>query len=106
MTDTQITCARCGEVQSSDVILCARCGASLETTEQKKARLKVLEQSRRAAEHDDVSIQRLPGFGTNGTPRAAFGSRSFFSEMSNQLRRRYIVATVIVAAAAVFLITR
>jgi hypothetical protein len=106
MADTQITCAQCGEVQSSDYFLCARCGASLETTEQRKVRLAILEQSRREAERNDVSIQRFPGFGTNGTPRAVFGSRAFFSEMSHQLRRRYYIATVIVAVAFVVLLIR
>jgi hypothetical protein len=105
MIDTR-TCAKCAEVQSSDNFLCARCGASLETTEQRKTRLAALEQSRREAERSDVSIQRFPGFGTNGNPRAVFGSKTFFSEMSHQLRRRYIVAIVVVAAAFVVLIVR
>jgi hypothetical protein len=106
MADIPVTCAQCGEVQPKDFIVCARCGASLETKEQRKVRLATLERSRRETERNDVSIQRLPGFGTNGTPRAAFGTRAFFSEMSNQLRRRYILVVVIIVAAAVFLWSR
>jgi uncharacterized membrane protein YvbJ len=83
-----ITCPNCGEVQSNKDFRCARCGASLETAEQRKERLNALEMSRREAEHNDVSIQRITG-GVNGIPRASFFSQQFFSEMSNQMRRRY-----------------
>jgi uncharacterized membrane protein YvbJ len=83
-----ITCPNCGEVQSNKDFLCARCGTSLETAEQRKERLHELEMSRREAERNDVSIQRITG-GVNGVPRASFFSQQFFSEMSNQMRRRY-----------------
>jgi uncharacterized membrane protein YvbJ len=92
-----ITCPNCGEVQSNGDFLCARCGASLETTEQRKQRLRELEMSRREAERDDVSIQRITG-GVNGIPRASFFSQQFFSEMSNQMRRRYVIVVVAVVA--------
>ena len=88
MAEVMITCPKCGEVQSDTDFLCARCGASLETAEQRKARLHELEMSRREAERNDVSIQRITG-GVNGIPRASFFSQQFFSEMSNQMRRRY-----------------
>ncbi len=44
--------------------------------------------SRREAERNDVSIQRITG-GVNGNQRASFFSQQFFAEMSNQMRRRY-----------------
>jgi len=65
-----------------------------------------LEQSRREAEHNDVSIQRFPGFGTNGTPFAKWGTRQFFNQMSNQLRRRYLIVIVVLAIGIVFLLSR
>jgi DNA-directed RNA polymerase subunit RPC12/RpoP len=89
VADVMITCPNCGELQSNRDFLCARCGASLETTEQRKQRLRELEMSRREAERNDVSIQRITG-SVNGTPRASFFSQQFFSEMSNQMRRRYL----------------
>lgn len=88
MAEVMITCPHCGEVQSNVNYLCARCGTSLETPEHRKQRLRDLEMSRREAEHNDVSIQRITG-GVNGTPRASFFSPQFFTEMSNQMRRRY-----------------
>ncbi len=106
MAGSNIVCAQCEEEQDSKNIRCARCGASLETNEQRQRRLAVLEQSRREAERRDVSIQRLPGFGVNGTPRAMFGTKEFFSEMSNQLRRRYYVAFAVVLIPVVYLLTR
>jgi hypothetical protein len=99
MPDTTVTCALCGEVQSSGVVRCAKCGSSMETDEQRTVRLAGLEQSRRESERNDVSIHRLPGFGTNGTPRG-------FSEMSNQLRRRYIGAAMLAGLAFVVIIVR
>jgi uncharacterized membrane protein YvbJ len=102
----EITCAQCGEVQSSDQIRCARCGTSLETNDQRRLRLSLLEQSRREAERNDVAIERLPGFGINGTPRARFGSVEFFAGMSNQLRRRYVITAAILAIFLVFAFTR
>jgi uncharacterized membrane protein YvbJ len=88
MADVMITCPKCGEVQSNKDYLCSRCGTSLETTEQRKVRLHDLEMSRREAERNDVSIQRITG-GVNGIPRASFFSQQFFSDMSHQMRRRY-----------------
>jgi uncharacterized membrane protein YvbJ len=88
MAEVMITCPKCGEVQSNKDYLCSRCGTSLETPEQRKERLHELEMSRREAEHNDVSIQRITG-SVNGTARASFFSQQFFSEMSNQMRRRY-----------------
>jgi predicted amidophosphoribosyltransferase len=102
----EVTCPKCGEVQSSDHLLCARCGASLETKEQRRHRLADVEQSRREAERNDVSIQRFPGFGTNGTPIAKWGTREFFAQMSNQMRRRYFVVVVFLALCFVFLLSR
>ena len=99
MAETYVTCAKCNEVQSSNELQCARCGATMETGERRVSRLVALEQSRREAEHNDVSIHRLPGFGTNGTSRP-------FSEMSHQLRRRYVVAAVLAGLAFVVLVTR
>jgi hypothetical protein len=104
---SDIECPQCGEDQDAKNLRCARCGASLETTEQRQRRTANLEQSRRDAERSDVFIQRLPGFGVNGTPRAMFGTKEFFSEMSNQLRRRYyVVIAVIVVIAVVLMSTR
>ena len=88
MAEVMITCPNCGEVQSNKDFRCARCGTSLETAEQRKERLHELEMRRREAERNDVSIQRITG-GVNGIPRASFFSQQFFSEMSNQMRRRY-----------------
>jgi hypothetical protein len=104
--ESDVTCPRCGEVQTNLDYLRARCGASLVTKEQRTVRLVALEQSRREAERSDVSIQRLPGFGTNGTPNAKWGSRAFFNEMSNQMRRRYIAVVVFLAVCFVFVLTR
>ncbi len=84
-----ITCPKCGEVQSNKDFLCARCGTSLESAQQRKQRLHDLEMTRREAERNDVSIQRITG-SVNGNPRASFFSKEFFSEMSNQMRRRYL----------------
>jgi DNA-directed RNA polymerase subunit RPC12/RpoP len=98
MAETQVTCPHCGEVQSSDNYLCSRCGNSTETKEQRKVRLDALEQSRRAAERSDVSIQRLPGFGTNGVRRTSL------AQMSNQRRRRFIVVIAVLAIAIAFCI--
>ena len=61
MAEVMITCPNCGEVQSNTDFQCARCGASLETGEQRKERLRDLEMSRREAERNDVSIQRITG---------------------------------------------
>lgn len=104
--ESDVTCPHCGEVQANHDYLCARCGASLETKEQRKVRLVALEQSRREAERNDVTIQRLAGFGTNGTPNAKWGSRAFFNEMSNQMRRRYVAVVVFLAVCFVFVLTR
>jgi hypothetical protein len=97
-------CAQCGEIQPSDNVRCARCGASLETEAQRKTRLSALERSRREAERNDVAIERMPGFGFNGTPRARFGTAEFFTGMSNQLRRRYVTVLVIIVVVVVFTI--
>jgi|ERR1700722_1202460 len=97
-----VTCSQCGELQPSNNVRCARCGTSLETKEQRKARLAELEQSRREAERNDVANERIMGFGLNGT-RARFGTAEFFSEMSNQLRRRYVIILVIIVV--VFVMT-
>jgi uncharacterized membrane protein YvbJ len=88
MAEVMITCPNCGEVQSNTDFQCARCGASVEAGEQRKERLRDLEMSRREAERNDVSIQRITG-SVNGTQRASFFSQQFFTEMSNQMRRRY-----------------
>ena len=101
-----VTCAQCSEVQPSENALCARCGAPLGTEEDRKAHRRALELHRREVERNDVSIQRFPGFGTNGTPRAKFGSPEFFSQMSNQMRRRYIVGLGVIVAYLIFLIVR
>jgi hypothetical protein len=102
LTDTTVTCQKCGEVQSSDNYRCARCGSSLETSEQRKARLAALEQSRREAERDSVSIKRLPGFGTNGPTGESVGARQYFATMSNQRRRRFVIVLVIFALGFAF----
>jgi uncharacterized membrane protein YvbJ len=88
MAEVMVTCPKCGEVQSDKDYRCARCGASLETAQQRKQRLHELEMERREAERNDVSIMRITG-GVNGNQRASFFSQEFFSEMSNQMRRRY-----------------
>jgi uncharacterized membrane protein YvbJ len=88
MADVMITCPTCGEVQSDKDYRCARCGTSLETEQQRKQRLHELEMTRREAERNDVSIMRITG-GVNGNQRASFFSQEFFSEMSNQMRRRF-----------------
>jgi hypothetical protein len=98
MSAEMIICARCDELQSKDHLRCARCGDSLETKEQRRVRLARLERSRRAAEREDVSIHRIPGFGINGTSGPRFGTKEFFQEMSNQRRRSFIVLGVIIVA--------
>jgi uncharacterized membrane protein YvbJ len=103
VTEAMVTCPTCGEVQSSADFLCARCGASLETTDQRKQRLREIEMSRREAERNDVSIQRITG-SVNGIPRASFFSQQFFSEMSNQMRRRYLIVVVAVVAVGMAMI--
>jgi hypothetical protein len=67
----------------------------LETTALRKVRLAMTEQSRREAERDSVAIQRLPGFGTNGTRQESFGTRQYFASMSNQRRRRFVIVLVV-----------
>jgi hypothetical protein len=74
----------------------------LETTEQRKERLAGIEQSRRDAEHDSVSIQRLPGFGVNGSRGESFGTRQYFASMSNQRRRRFVIVLVVFAIGFAF----
>ena len=103
MADTMITCPKCGEVQSDADHLCARCGASLETTAQRAQRLHQLEMSRREAERNDVSIQGITG-NINGNARASFFSQQFFNEMSHQMRRRYAYTFVGAAALIVVMI--
>ena len=99
-----ITCPKCDEVQSNTNFLCARCGASLETAEQRSERLHALEMSRREAERNDVSIQGITGR-VNGTARASFFSPQFYSEMSHQMRRRYAIAFAsLMAVLAVYII--
>ena len=92
-----ITCPKCDEVQSNTNYLCARCGTSLESTEQHTARLHNLEMSRREAERIDVAITGITGR-VNGTSRASFFSQRFFSEMSHQMRRRYAYTCASMAA--------
>jgi len=105
MTDATVTCPKCGEAQSTKNYQCARCGASLETPEQRKKRLRDLEMSRREAEKNDVSIQRITG-SVNGNPRASFFSPEFFSEMSNQMRRRYLYVVIgVIAVGAAMIAT-
>jgi hypothetical protein len=99
VANTEITGPHCGEIQSKDDF---RCGASLETKEQHKQRLADLEQSRREAERDSVSIQRFPGFGTNGTKGESFGTRQYFASMSNQQRRRFAIVLVVFAIGFAF----
>lgn len=94
MADSDFTCPKCGEEQGADNLRCARCGNSLETKEQRKGRLAVIEQSRREAERDSVAILRLPGFGTNGITGESFGTRQYFASMSNQRRRRFVIVLV------------
>ena len=107
MVEVSVTCPKCGEVQSNKDHLCARCGASLENKEQRRQRLAALEQSRRERERNDVSIQRLPGFGINGDARASFFSKEYFSEMSNQMRRRYVIVVgILVVSVVVFAIAK
>lgn len=106
VSEKLITCPNCGELQSSDNLRCARCGIALETKEQRKVRLTALEESRREAERRDVSIQRLPGFGTNGTNASKFGTREYFGQMSNQMRRRYIIALGGIFVYFIFILTR
>jgi hypothetical protein len=103
VAEVLITCPKCREVQTNKDYRCARCGASLETREERKLRLAKLEQSRRAAERNDVSIQGIMG-GINGNPRASFFSREFCSEMSNQMRRRYAFTFASVATAIIVVI--
>ena len=101
-----ITCAQCQEPQSSDNLRCARCGDSLETKEQRQSRLARLEQSRRVAERNDVSIQRIAGFGTKGTKGPKFGTKEFFDEMSNQRRRSFIITLGVIVVCFIFIFTR
>lgn len=106
MSEGLVTCAQCEELQSSDFLRCARCGASLETTQQRRDRLAKLERSRRDAERDDVSIQRIPGFGSNATRGPKFGARGFFDEMSNQRRRRFLITLGVIVVCFVVVLTR
>jgi hypothetical protein len=94
VSSRSVTCPKCGEEQLADNVRCARCGSSLETTDQRKERLAALEQSRREAERDSVSIQRLPGFGINGPREESFGTRQYFATTSNQRRRRLAIVVV------------
>ncbi|MGD0691452.1 MAG: hypothetical protein ABSA22_03845 [Acidimicrobiales bacterium] len=75
----------------------------METKDQRRQRLRDIEMSRREAERNDVSIQRITG-SVNGIPRASFFSQQFFSEMSNQMRRRYLIVIVAVVAVGIALI--
>src|ERR1035438_427116 len=102
MSSSQAACPKCGEEQVADDLRCARCGSSLETTEQRKERLAAIEQSRRDAERDSVSIQRLPGFGTNGPRGESFGPRQYFATMSNQRRRHLVIVLVVFAIGIAF----
>jgi len=105
VAEVQITCPKCDEVQSDTNIRCARCGTSLETAAQRTTRLHELEMSRREAERNDVSIQGITGR-VNGNRRASFFSQQFFSEMSNQMRRRYMYTVAcVMAILAVYIIT-
>ena len=97
MAEVMITCPKCDEVQSNTNYLCARCGASLESAEQRTHRLQELEMSRREAERNDVSIQGITGR-INGDSRASFYSKQFFSDMSHQMRRRYAYTFATMAA--------
>ena len=103
---SDIACPPYGEVQAKHDYLCARRGASWETKAQRHVRRTELEQSRREAEHNDASIQRFPGFGTNGTSNARWGSRKFFNQMSNQMRRRYFAVVVFIAICFVLIVSR
>jgi DNA-directed RNA polymerase subunit RPC12/RpoP len=102
MSESEIACPNCGEKQSAENLRCARCGASTESTEERKKRLATVEQSRRETERDSVSIQRLPGFGTNGTRGDSFGTRQYFSSMSNQRRRRLAIVLVVFVIGVAF----
>jgi chromosome segregation and condensation protein ScpB len=106
VADDDITWTHRGEVRSKQEFRCARCGESSETKEQRTQRLAVLERSRREAEHNDVSIQRFPGFATIGTAVAKWGTREFFAQMSNQLRRRSIFVLMIIAIGFVSVLAR
>jgi hypothetical protein len=99
VANTEITCPHRGEIQSKDDFRSARCGESLETKEQHKRRRADLEQSRRETERDSVSIQRFPGFGTNGTRGESFGTRQYFASMSNQRRGPFAIVLVVFAIA-------
>jgi DNA-directed RNA polymerase subunit RPC12/RpoP len=106
MADDDVTCAHCGEVQSKDYLRCPRCGASIETKEKRTRRLAAEERSRREAERNDVSIQRLPGFGTNGTLGAAIGTKRYWAEMSNQRRRLFLVVVLVYSIGVAFFWSR
>ena len=103
MADDDITCPHCGEVQSEDHIRCSRCGESLETTEQRKVRLALVERSRREAEREAVLIPRLPGTGANGDLNVSASLEQFFSEMSNHRRRRLLIVIGVLAIGVAFL---
>jgi uncharacterized membrane protein YvbJ len=104
MAEVMVTCPNCGEVQSDEDYRCARCGTSLENEEQRKRRLHDLEMKRREAERNDVSIMRITG-GVNGNQRAPFFSQEFFSEMSNQMRRRFAFVFGGIIVCVIILIT-
>jgi uncharacterized membrane protein YvbJ len=99
MADDDITCPHCGEVQSKDHIRCSRCGESLETTEQREARLALIEQSRREAEREAVLIPRRLGEMNTGA-----SLQQFFSEMSNHRRRRLLIVLGVLAIGVVALL--
>ena len=101
MSNSDVTCPECDEVQSRDAIRCARCGHTWGSAEQRRQRRATIEQARREAERNDVSIERIRGFGFNGTPRARFGTAEFFQGMSNQLRRRYVIVLAIAVLVSV-----
>jgi len=103
--DSEVTCPKCGEVQLNHDFLCARCGASLETNEEHKERLAVLEQSRREAEHNDVSIQRFPGFAPMAR-HSRSGHASVFQPDVEPAARRYLIVIVVLAIGIVFLLSR
>jgi hypothetical protein len=106
VADDDITCPHREEVQPKKDFRCTRCGESFETKEQRKQQLADLEQSRREAERASVSIQRFPGFGTNGNKTAAFGTRQFWVEMSNQRRHLFLVVCLLFAIGLAFFYSR
>lgn len=96
MPDKTIECPDCHEVNMPGTFRCARCGASLESDEQRSIRLAKSEQGRREAERDITDYPRLRLTGS-------FNPRRSVDTMSNYRFHRIILAVGAIAVALLVL---